>query len=220
MSSSEGSHRHRRRHHRRLDRLASDQGRGAGDGDRRGGAPAVSPRRIPLPGSMPAGAIRSPISGCASARWPNGRGWRQTFPACRSPGAAACAGTCRRTSSRPMPPSIRLGLRHRRVDRAEAARIEPNLVEPPDFALHVAEEGVARTGSPPRRCWPMPNGAARDPEPGRRDRSGADQGRVAGVDTSAGADCRRRGGDRGRRRRRRTLPRPPASNCRSRRRPA
>ncbi|MEI9420279.1 FAD-binding oxidoreductase [Mesorhizobium sp. Cs1299R1N1] len=30
-----------------------------------------------------------------------------------------------------------------RVDRAGAARIEPNLAEPPDFALHVAEEGVA-----------------------------------------------------------------------------
>ncbi|MEI9409064.1 FAD-binding oxidoreductase [Mesorhizobium salmacidum] len=30
-----------------------------------------------------------------------------------------------------------------RVDRASAARIEPNLAEPPDFALHVAEEGVA-----------------------------------------------------------------------------
>ncbi|WP_256749075.1 FAD-binding oxidoreductase [Mesorhizobium sp. Mes31] len=30
-----------------------------------------------------------------------------------------------------------------RVDRASAARIEPNLKEIPDFALHVAEEGVA-----------------------------------------------------------------------------
>jgi len=30
-----------------------------------------------------------------------------------------------------------------RVDREQAARIEPNLTEPPDFALHVAEEGVA-----------------------------------------------------------------------------
>lgn len=30
----------------------------------------------------------------------------------------------------------------RRADRAEAARIEPNLVEPPDLALHVAEEGA------------------------------------------------------------------------------
>ncbi|MER9300542.1 FAD-binding oxidoreductase [Mesorhizobium sp. M0621] len=30
-----------------------------------------------------------------------------------------------------------------RVDRAGAARIEPNLAELPDFALHVAEEGVA-----------------------------------------------------------------------------
>jgi glycine/D-amino acid oxidase-like deaminating enzyme len=30
----------------------------------------------------------------------------------------------------------------RRVDRAEAARIEPNLADPPDFALHVAEEGA------------------------------------------------------------------------------
>lgn len=30
----------------------------------------------------------------------------------------------------------------RRVDRAEAFRIEPNLAEPPDFALHVAEEGA------------------------------------------------------------------------------
>lgn len=30
----------------------------------------------------------------------------------------------------------------RRVDRAEAARIEPNLANPPDFALHVAEEGA------------------------------------------------------------------------------
>lgn len=30
-----------------------------------------------------------------------------------------------------------------RVDREQAARIEPNLVELPDFALHVAEEGVA-----------------------------------------------------------------------------
>lgn len=30
----------------------------------------------------------------------------------------------------------------RRVDRAEAARIEPILAEPPDFALHVAEEGA------------------------------------------------------------------------------
>ncbi len=29
-----------------------------------------------------------------------------------------------------------------RVDRASAARIEPNLAELPDFALHVAEEGV------------------------------------------------------------------------------
>lgn len=29
----------------------------------------------------------------------------------------------------------------RRVDRAEAARIEPQLRNPPDFALHVAEEG-------------------------------------------------------------------------------
>jgi glycine/D-amino acid oxidase-like deaminating enzyme len=29
----------------------------------------------------------------------------------------------------------------RRVDRAEALRIEPNLKQPPDFALHVAEEG-------------------------------------------------------------------------------
>lgn len=29
----------------------------------------------------------------------------------------------------------------RRVDRAEAARIEPQLRHPPDFALHVAEEG-------------------------------------------------------------------------------
>ncbi len=31
----------------------------------------------------------------------------------------------------------------RRVDRAEILRIEPNLKNPPDFALHVAEEGVA-----------------------------------------------------------------------------
>ncbi|TIN27278.1 MAG: FAD-binding oxidoreductase [Mesorhizobium sp.] len=30
-----------------------------------------------------------------------------------------------------------------RVDRAGAASIEPNLTEPPDFALYVAEEGVA-----------------------------------------------------------------------------
>ena len=30
----------------------------------------------------------------------------------------------------------------RRVDRAGAARIEPNLADPPDFALHVAEEGA------------------------------------------------------------------------------
>ncbi|CAN7293816.1 NAD(P)/FAD-dependent oxidoreductase [Mesorhizobium sp. LjNodule214] len=30
-----------------------------------------------------------------------------------------------------------------RIGREQAARIEPNLVEPPDFALHVAEEGVA-----------------------------------------------------------------------------
>jgi glycine/D-amino acid oxidase-like deaminating enzyme len=30
----------------------------------------------------------------------------------------------------------------RRVDRDEAARIEPNLAQPPDFALHVAEEGA------------------------------------------------------------------------------
>ena len=30
----------------------------------------------------------------------------------------------------------------RRVDRKEAARIEPNLSEPPDFALHIAEEGA------------------------------------------------------------------------------
>ncbi|MBZ9678190.1 NAD(P)/FAD-dependent oxidoreductase [Mesorhizobium sp. ES1-1] len=30
-----------------------------------------------------------------------------------------------------------------RLDRAGAARIEPHLVEPPDFALYVAEEGVA-----------------------------------------------------------------------------
>lgn len=30
----------------------------------------------------------------------------------------------------------------RRVDRAEAARIEPQLAVPPDFALHVAEEGA------------------------------------------------------------------------------
>jgi glycine/D-amino acid oxidase-like deaminating enzyme len=29
----------------------------------------------------------------------------------------------------------------RRVDRAEALRIEPNIKKPPDFALHVAEEG-------------------------------------------------------------------------------
>jgi len=31
----------------------------------------------------------------------------------------------------------------RRVDRAEILRIEPNLKNPPDLALHVAEEGVA-----------------------------------------------------------------------------
>ncbi|MGX7876486.1 NAD(P)/FAD-dependent oxidoreductase [Mesorhizobium sp. ORM6] len=31
----------------------------------------------------------------------------------------------------------------KRIDRAAAARIEPNLAELPDFALHVAEEGVA-----------------------------------------------------------------------------
>ncbi|RWG37998.1 MAG: FAD-dependent oxidoreductase, partial [Mesorhizobium sp.] len=30
-----------------------------------------------------------------------------------------------------------------RVGREQAARIEPNLTELPDFALHVAEEGVA-----------------------------------------------------------------------------
>jgi glycine/D-amino acid oxidase-like deaminating enzyme len=30
----------------------------------------------------------------------------------------------------------------RRVDRSEAGRLEPNLVEPPAFALHVAEEGA------------------------------------------------------------------------------
>src|SRR5262249_14843825 len=30
----------------------------------------------------------------------------------------------------------------RRVGRAEAARIEPNLAEAPDFALHIAEEGA------------------------------------------------------------------------------
>ena len=36
----------------------------------------------------------------------------------------------------------RWGYGIRRVDRAEAARIEPNLVAPPDFALHVAEEGA------------------------------------------------------------------------------
>jgi glycine/D-amino acid oxidase-like deaminating enzyme len=30
----------------------------------------------------------------------------------------------------------------RRVDCAEAARIEPNLIDPPDLALHIAEEGA------------------------------------------------------------------------------
>ena len=30
----------------------------------------------------------------------------------------------------------------RQVDRSEAQRIEPNLADPPDFALHIAEEGA------------------------------------------------------------------------------
>jgi glycine/D-amino acid oxidase-like deaminating enzyme len=42
------------------------------------------------------------------------------------------------------------GYRLRRVDRAEAARIEPRLVEPPEFALHVAEEGAVEPASTAR----------------------------------------------------------------------
>lgn len=38
----------------------------------------------------------------------------------------------------------------RRVDRAEAARIEPRLAEPPGFALHVAEEGAVEPASAAR----------------------------------------------------------------------
>lgn len=36
-----------------------------------------------------------------------------------------------------------MGFAIRRVDRSEAADIEPNLVDPPGFALHVAAEGAA-----------------------------------------------------------------------------
>jgi glycine/D-amino acid oxidase-like deaminating enzyme len=42
------------------------------------------------------------------------------------------------------------GYRIRRVDRAEAARIEPRLVAPPEFALHVAEEGAVEPASAAR----------------------------------------------------------------------
>jgi glycine/D-amino acid oxidase-like deaminating enzyme len=38
----------------------------------------------------------------------------------------------------------------RRVDRAEAARIEPSLAEPPELALHVAEEGAVEPAAAAR----------------------------------------------------------------------
>lgn len=38
----------------------------------------------------------------------------------------------------------------RRVGRAEAARIEPNLVEPPEFAIHVTEEGMVEPAAATR----------------------------------------------------------------------
>ena len=56
----------------------------------------------------------------------------------------ACAGTCRRLSSKDYAAEHSAwGYGIERVDRAGVARIEPNLTALPDFALHVAEEGVA-----------------------------------------------------------------------------
>ena len=73
----------------------------------------------------------------------------------------------------------------RRVDRAEAARLEPKLVAPPEFALHVAEEGAVE---PVAAARAMVADAVRG---GARLMSGAhvaslvcDNGRVVGIRTA------------------------------------
>ncbi|TGQ78793.1 MAG: FAD-binding oxidoreductase [Mesorhizobium sp.] len=73
-----------------------------------------------------------------------------------------------------------------RVGREQVARIEPNLAEPPDFALHIAEEGVAE---PAATAKALLADAARQ---GARILSGTvtalaqSNGRITGVDTSHG----------------------------------
>ena len=55
---------------------------------------------------------------------------------------ADCSGICRLSNLRPLPSEhSSWGYGIRRVNRAEALRIEPNIKKPPDFALHVAGEG-------------------------------------------------------------------------------
>ena len=61
----------------------------------------------------------------------------------RSDGAAASCGTYHTTRLEPFAREhASWGYGIRIVDRAEALRIEPNLAEPPELAVHVAEEGV------------------------------------------------------------------------------
>ncbi|TPM36232.1 FAD-binding oxidoreductase [Mesorhizobium sp. B2-3-4] len=73
-----------------------------------------------------------------------------------------------------------------RVDRAQAARIEPNLAELPDFALHVAEEGVAEpVASTKALLADAERHGARITSSTVTALAQAD-GRVSGVDTSHG----------------------------------
>jgi glycine/D-amino acid oxidase-like deaminating enzyme len=74
------------------------------------------------------------------------------------------------------------------VNRAEAARLEPNLAEPPEQALHVAEEGMVEPEIAARALLADAErrGArilARTAVSGLRQR----HGRVVGIDTGAGA---------------------------------
>ena len=111
------------------------------------GEPAGSPRATPGPGSMPAGAIRNPISACAFAPLRNGDRLDREVPGLarqlvRRPdlGSAARRARCLCRGTR------RLGPSHPpREPRMRSWRIEPNLKIVPDHAYHVAAEGDGGT---------------------------------------------------------------------------
>ncbi|QND67044.1 FAD-binding oxidoreductase [Mesorhizobium loti] len=72
------------------------------------------------------------------------------------------------------------------VDRAEAARIEPNLTELPDFALHVAEEGVAEPVAATKALLADAEGRGARVISSTATALVQTGGRITGVDTSHG----------------------------------